>query len=735
MKTISEIWRTPELILLATGVFLCGSLSVSYAYTTKDGSFTLHGFVDNTTHQRIGARAGLSKMRNRGQLEFSKMFRPIGPFSEISISGTLRATYDAAYDLNDDEYGDQSGGSVSFESQGGPALGLPASVPWGATANPALGPVVLPATNPFVTMDPNVLNGFFLGPNGGTNPNQGLKILGSESFSASGGNPGFGGIQLAYPTRPCNVDRRGCIAGYMDDTENDLRFPEFNARQDWLREIYIDATLPLNNGDEVNFRIGRQQVVWGRTDLFRVLDQINPIDFSIQNIYEEFEDSRIPLGIFSAEYRAGATGPFDDLNFQFIWKFEKFRPATLGQGGEPYSILDAGNLFRALSTCWNFGCTVGNFAPNSSNALSFNPPFGPGVPALPPTFAGFGGGNATGLLATTFPSHFIGIRQANLPDSRNEFGVKLEGVYKDVGFSLNALYFHQQLPSLHGGSAGPPTINGFLSQTGTVTSAAGLLPPGGVPGFISPTGETFGTTQVRPYLIAFDINFPQVVLLGASADIYVEPIKSAFRIEVAHTNGEEFANTLQPSLFSRSRVIRWVVGWDRNTFIRFLNPNRAFLISAQAFGQHLLDHQLIKTPGGAAGMPDWKNNYIATLLFQGFYRNDRVQPRILSAWDVRARAVVVGPSVDWLITDHWRLTAGANFKFGRSKNEFDDVRAGNQVPPFTDPAEGTPGAGTLPVGQSINRIGGIAPLGNFRAGPIGAAQDEDEFQITLRFRF
>ena len=153
---------------------------------------------------------------------------------------------------------------------------------------------------------------------------------------ATGGAPGFG-LQFATPVRPCNVDSRGCLTGYMDADEDDLRFAEFNDRQDWLREIFIDATLPFNNGTELNFRIGRQQVVWGRTDLFRVLDVVNPLDASIQNIFEEFEDSRIPMGIFSSEYRLGATDTFDDLNFQFIWKFEKFRPNNLGQGGQPYS--------------------------------------------------------------------------------------------------------------------------------------------------------------------------------------------------------------------------------------------------------------------------------------------------------------------------------------------------------------------------------------------------------------
>jgi len=453
-----------------------------------------------------------------------------------------------------------------------------------------------------------------------------------------------------------------------------------------------------------------------------VLDQVNPIDFSIQNIYEEFEDSRIPMGMVSAEYRWGAVGAMDDLNLQAIWKFEDFRPNNLGQGGEPYSILGAGNLFRALSTCWHFGCTVGNFAPNQTFGAALPPPIGLGAPVT-------GGGNATGMLATTFPAHVIGIRGAEMPGGAfedPEFGFRLEGLYSGVGFSVNFLSYHQQLPSLHGGSSGPPAINPFLCDPALNPVCGGLS---------AAAGEPFLNEEPRPYLLAFDIHFPRVKLVGASADFYIEAMKSSIRLEVAHTSGEEFANTLRPELFSESDVMRWVVGIDRPTFLRFLNPNRSFLFSLQVFGQHLLDHEQITTPAGKAGMPDWENNILATLLIQGGYFNDRLTPTILMAYDTQAHAFVVGPSVSWLFSDNWSAIFGANIKTGRRANEFDDCRACNQFPPFTDPAEGTPGAGTLPVGQTVNRLGGFSPLGAFRAGPIGMAQEEDEIQFQLRYRF
>jgi len=491
-----------------------------------------------------------------------------------------------------------------------------------------------------------------------------LLILGNQL------HPTAGGVALGVPAQPCDYNARGCIDGYLDATLNELRFPEFNSRLDFLRELYIDATLPLKSGSEWSFRFGRQQVVWGRTELFRVLDVINPVNFSRNNIYDELEDIRIPMGIFTAEWRGGQSKIFDDINLQFLWKWEKFRPDYLGQGGTPNIILDAGSFFRGMNNCWENGCTVANFA---------------------------GGG-----VATDFPQHVIGIRRANLPGgwfNHGEFGVKLEGVYKGIGFSLNALQFYQQLPVLRGG------INADNPFTPQVES------------------------QPWDYLIAFDIDFPRVTLVGGSADLYVDAIKSVFRLEAAFTSGEEFANTLRPRLFSESRVVRWVIGWDRPTFIPFLNKTRAYLISAQVFGQHLLDYEREQAPLGLIGMPDPKNNFIATLLIKGWYKNDRLSPQLLSAYDTNAKALVVSPSVDWLINDAWRLTAALNVKVGRGAQKFSDCRGCNPFPPFTATPlhqNGAPGD----IG-----LGGFEPLGRFRSGPIGMAQREDEFQLTIRYRF
>ncbi len=593
------------------------------------------GFYENATFVRDSA--GLSKFRNTVQVNADKKFGTLGQlnFNNVAFHGTFRATYDGVYDLNSSEYGSGAGGAVNLENN---IAGAGSTVPHGGGIRPP---------------------GTFLGFNDARNPNEGMIVLGENLHKTRGG------VAFGVPVRPCDKDSRGCIDDYLDYSSNDLRFPEFNERLDFIRELYVDFDNDLPNGDILSWRLGKQQVIWGRTDLFRVLDVINPIDFSRNNIYDELEDIRIPMWIAKADWRMGAGEVFDDLNLSFVWNFDKFRPHNLGQCGQPNSILDAGCFFRGMNNLWENGGTVANFA----------------------------GAN----IATDFGPGQLGIRKAHMPSwslSNSQFGIKLEGVYGDFGFSLNALTYRSQLPSLRGGI---PAQNAF-------------------------TGEV----AVWPGLIAFDIHFPRVNLIGGSMDYYSQAIDTVFRFEVAHTEGEEFANTLQSRLFSESDVTRYVIGADKNIFIPFLNPGRAFLFSGQLFGQHIREHQLEDRPLGKAGMPDWEQNWIGTLLVKGWWMNDRLSPQVLVAHDLKAHATAIAPSVEYLFSDNLKIIAGANFKVGRGAREFDDCRSCNPWDPFTSFG--------LPAGVSAG-LSGYEALGRFRAGPIGMAQKEDELQLTLRYSF
>lgn len=631
---------------------LGGLLLGSSLPALSDESLEISGFIENATSVR--EERGLSKFRNTLQIELSKNFGRMGSFYDVSFNGTFRASYDGVYDLNDDEFGAKAGSSISLEDQVvGSALhgqGLGSTNP----NSPYFG-AALPPTN-------------LLGFNINNNPNSGMDVLGQHLHSINGG------VAFGVPVRPCNVDSRGCLDGYMDKTENGLRFSEFNDNWDFIREFYMDANMDLDSGTMLNLKVGKQQIVWGRTDLFRVLDIINPVDFSRNNIYDELEDIRIPLWSVAAEWQYGANDVFEDINFQLVWVFDEPRANNLGQGGEPNAILDAGSFFRGMNNCWENGCTVANFAGGAS--------------------------------ATDFGPHQIGIRKANVPSwslANTQYGFKIEGVYQDIGFSVNAFSYLSQLPSLRGGI---PATNSFTGETDTVF----------------------------PYLIAFDIDFPRITMLGGSLDLYSDSVDSAFRVETSYSTGEEFANTLKPRLFSESDVFRWVLGVDKNVFFRSINKNKAFLFSFQTFGQHILDHEIKKEALGIVGMPDWKDNYISTLLIKGWWMNDSLSPQILTAYDWKAHSGVIAPSIDW-INGNFRLTFTANIKFGDGAQEFSDCRSCNPFTPFTaTPVHQDLDGDGLPDSYDVG-LSGFEPLGRFRAGPIGMANKESELQLSLRYSF
>jgi len=66
-----------------------------------------------------------------------------------------------------------------------------------------------------------------------------------------------------------------------------------------LRELYWQLAT-----DDIYWRIGKQQVVWGEADGLKLLDKINPQSYR-EFTLDNFDDSRIPLWMVNAEINVG----------------------------------------------------------------------------------------------------------------------------------------------------------------------------------------------------------------------------------------------------------------------------------------------------------------------------------------------------------------------------------------------------------------------------------------------
>ncbi|MDJ0848696.1 MAG: hypothetical protein QNK04_09985 [Myxococcota bacterium] len=84
-------------------------------------------------------------------------------------------------------------------------------------------------------------------------------------------------------------------------------------------------------------RAGLQNIVWGKTELFRTTDQFNPQDLALASL-PSLEESRIALVSARAVYSLYDVGPLQDVRLEFAANIDRFEPADLGLCGEPYTI-------------------------------------------------------------------------------------------------------------------------------------------------------------------------------------------------------------------------------------------------------------------------------------------------------------------------------------------------------------------------------------------------------------
>ena len=262
METLSNGAWQRSLLAIAVGCAFAAPAAAEELPAMGEESSPWQVDVTYENHTVRREHVGLAKFRNTLQAELDK---EVG--DGWKVHGIVRGSWDGVYRMNSDEYGNKAGGSISMQST---TPGGYLTTPWGT------GPVTYSLVNGVFGLAGNK----FVDAYPASNPNAGLRVLGDRWHKIDGG------VAFAVPVRPCDVDKRGCrdFGGYGDLKRSELEAPEFNDRLDFLRELYAKKDFDLGDGKSLFVKLGRQQVVWGRTDLFRVLDVINPVDFSRNKI-------------------------------------------------------------------------------------------------------------------------------------------------------------------------------------------------------------------------------------------------------------------------------------------------------------------------------------------------------------------------------------------------------------------------------------------------------------------
>jgi len=380
-------------------------------------------------------------------------------------------------------------------------------------------------------------------------------------------------------------------------------------------------------------RFGRQNLSWGETDGFRLLDQINPLDNSFAGFLTSLDERRIPLNMLRAQWSFGGVGPVDDVTLEGFYSIDNETP----QPGLPTSSVNYWGSIQAGNTPIMRGRTPcgGDFmARRGLQAWSEDPQF---------QYAGSGPGPRNGGNCSTAGA----APRSNLEDGRG--GGRITGTIRDFTFSIAHYYTYQDVTGVRTVIISP-TRDHLLWDRGSATDSQGRPWPKGNPwgpndpisdrmisSGANPTGRggiasiagaernirstvEWERIQVTGASLSFPVNALTGMFVGSDNPLYY--LYTTFRGEFAffkdyptprgfthldsttaqdrflggllNSNQGAFGPTgaLANQRFNRtvnySKRDWWlfVIGLDHNQWIQWLNPTASFALSTQIFYTH-----------------------------------------------------------------------------------------------------------------------------------------------------
>jgi hypothetical protein len=373
-----------------------------------------------------------------------------------------------------------------------------------------------------------------------------------------------------------------------------------------LREAYIDLDfrdVPLH------LRLGRQQVVWGETDNFRMLDRANPLDLRWHQIYESWDDLRIPLWIIKALWRIDYLGPLSDSFVETYWDPGDWVPVKQG----------------------------------------FLPDYPWGIPTADPLVGLIGPPPAFYRALFRGTTLFRQGDYTREPGDNSQVGVRFSAVAPlGVQFTLN--YFYQRFAGDDGTNYAP-----VRALTATAEVAEARRRSEAPIEFIAPYVHTVGLS-----LNYADEEHTQAVYrLETIYDFGVPFSDRAKPTPVGILRGRVFD-------ISKRDMWKGMVAFDRPTWIRFLNRTSTFFLSGQFFWHHLIDREPTfignvdpLTPS-RDDVREWE--MIVTLLATTFYAGGSIVPTVSYALDpVNSFNMYVGWTLDYYLTNDLIARVGQNF--------------------------------------------------------------------------
>jgi uncharacterized protein DUF1302 len=318
-----------------------------------------------------------------------------------------------------------------------------------------------------------------------------------------------------------------------------------------LREAYVDLrlrALPLS------VRAGKQQIVWGESDNFRMLDRANSLDTTWHFVQEipapafGWDELRQTFWMLKFLYELGDVFHTSQNFLEWYWNPGDWRPAKVAFLPRPWGVPLLNPLTNPIDGVFNVGPCV----------------------------------DAAGkVLCTHLIGHSRLFQNGNYsrnPMDNSQVGVRYHAILPG-GFETALVYFYQRWAGDDGSDYAP--LRGVPSSGDSAKDVVALRR------FIS-RGE-FPAEAYTPY----------VHTLGLSANYSDEQYtQTVFRAETVYDVGVPFFDlskvTLydQPSLPGVTRKNMWkgMVAFDRPTWVRWLNKKSTWFFTGQLFWHYMVNN-------------------------------------------------------------------------------------------------------------------------------------------------
>jgi len=412
-------------------------------------------------------------------------------------------------------------------------------------------------------------------------------------------------LGILYPLKALKIDAKYRLVGrfmyegiydygpqmFQDVKDKDKEnISKFSQQYD-LWEFYFD----FSRGPWF-LRVGKQNLAWGETDIFRLLDYINPLDNTFGGSFEDLDDRRIPLWMIRGNYDLGRLGPISSLMVEGFWV----------PGG-----LDA---------------RVAPVAP-------FGTPY-------------------AGPLPVEFES-FLRVYTPDKTLSNSRWGVKLQGL---IGTSLNLSVAHYKTfldtPAARFVVTEDVPLLLDLDLLNMEISFPSVQITGGSLSYWEPNTDSIIRAEVamfwdEPVVIPQE-NFatfygPVIPLPPGLIDLVGDMIG----VDLGSLGVSGIPTNPQSGTIPKKNIFRYMIGVDKQVWCRPLNSKSSFLLSFQYFGQWVPDYddRLVQGIPLYPSLTNYPKLYELEQMFTGLvtttYLSGRLNPQLALGYDVRGAFLVL----------------------------------------------------------------------------------------------